>query len=296
VGVGYREETMTDLRDLLAARPGKTSLAGIDPRSTPGLPDDHAIHSDPKEWSRNQVEAIGRDLAAYQERLFASAKEGHSHDRILLVLQAMDCGGKDGAVRTVARGMSLAGINAVSFGPPTEDERRHDFLWRIHRALPPAGNIGIFNRSHYEDVLVARVHKLVPEEVWSQRYDQINAFEAELAADRLTMVKVMLHISKSEQKERLLARLDDPTKHWKYNPGDLAERALWDDYQLAYEDALNRCSTTAATWYVVPADRKWYRNWAVVTLLQEAFADIEPQYPKASFDIAAERAKLVGAP
>jgi PPK2 family polyphosphate:nucleotide phosphotransferase len=296
MGVGYREEAMTDLRDLLAARPGKTSLARIDPRSTPGLPNDHLIHKDPKKWSRKRVAAIGRELASYQEPLFASAKTGASHKRILLVLQAMDCGGKDGTVRSVTRGMNPAGINAVSFGPPTEEERRHDFLWRIRRALPAAGYVGIFNRSHYEDVLVVRVHELVPEDVWSQRYDQINAFEAELVANGLTMVKVMLHISKSEQKKRLLARLDDPTKYWKYNPGDLAERALWDDYQRAYEDALNRCSTTAAPWYVVPADRKWYRNFAVAKLLQKAFADIDPQYPKASFDVAAERARLVAAP
>jgi PPK2 family polyphosphate:nucleotide phosphotransferase len=287
---------MTELRRLLTARPGKTSLAGIDPRGTPGLPDDRAIRAHPKRWSRNQVAAIGRELAAYQERLFSSAKVGASHQRILLVLQAMDCGGKDGTVRGVTRGLNPAGIDAVSFGPPTEQERRHDFLWRIHRALPAAGYVGIFNRSHYEDVLVVRVHELVPEQVWSRRYDQINAFEAELAADGLTMVKVMLHISKSEQKKRLLARLDDQTKHWKYNPGDLAERALWDDYQRAYEDALNRCSTTAAPWYVVPADRKWYRNYAVAKLLQEAFADIDPRYPKASFDVAAEHAKLIAAP
>jgi PPK2 family polyphosphate:nucleotide phosphotransferase len=293
---GYREHTMTDLRDLLAAQPGKTTLAAIDPRSTPGLPDDHEIGGNPKQWSKNQVAAIGQELASYQERLFASAKEDAGRKRILLVLQAMDCGGKDGTVRSVTRGMSPAGMNVVSFGPPTEQERRHDFLWRIHRTLPAAGYVGIFNRSHYEDVLVVRVHKLVPEEVWSRRYDQINAFEAGLATDGLTMVKVMLHISKSEQKKRLLARLDDPTKYWKYNPGDLAERALWDDYQRAYEDAVNRCGTAAAPWYVVPADRKWYRNWAVAKLLQDSFADIDAQYPKASFDVEQERTKLVAAP
>jgi PPK2 family polyphosphate:nucleotide phosphotransferase len=287
---------MTDLRELLAAQPGRTSLAAIDPRSTAGLPDDQVIRGNPKPWSRNQVAAIGQELASYQERLFASAKQDASRRRILLVLQAMDCGGKDGTVRSVTRGMSPAGVNVVSFGPPTEQERRHDFLWRIHRKLPAAGYVGVFNRSHYEDVLVVRVHQLVPEPVWSQRYDQINAFEAELAADGLTMVKVMLHISKSEQKKRLLARLDDPTKHWKYNPADLADRALWDDYQRAYEDAVNRCSTTAAPWYVVPADHKWYRNWAVATLLRDSFADIDPQYPKASFDVEHERLKLVTAP
>jgi PPK2 family polyphosphate:nucleotide phosphotransferase len=286
---------MTDLRELLAVRPGKTSLADIDPRSTPGLPDSHATGNHPKLWSRNQVTRIGQELASYQERLFASAKQDASRQRILLVLQAMDCGGKDGAIRSVTGELNPAGINAVSFGPPTEQERRHDFLWRIHREVPPAGYVGIFNRSHYEDVLVVRVDELVPPDVWSRRYDQINAFEAELAADGLTMVKVMLHISESEQKKRLLARLDDPAKHWKYNPGDLADRARWDQYQQAYEDAVNRCSTTAAPWYVVPADHKWYRNFAVARLLREAFADLNPQYPKASFDVAAERAKLVAA-
>ena len=287
---------MIDLRSRLAAEPGKTSLAGIDPRSTPGLPDSDEIREDPKTWSGNEVARIGLELASYQERLFAAAKQGASRRRILLVLQAMDCGGKDGTVRTVAREMSPAGLTVVSFGPPSEEERRQDFLWRIHRALPAAGQVGIFNRSHYEDVLVVRVHELVGKKVWSRRYDQINAFEAELVADGLTLVKVMLHISRSEQKKRLLARLDDPAKHWKYNPGDLGERARWDDYQDAYQDAVNRCSTAAAPWYVVPADRKWYRNWAVANLLRESFAAIDPQYPTASFDVGEERVRLVDAP
>ncbi len=287
---------MLDLRKLLKAEPGGTRLADIDPRSTPGLPGEKETGGDPKRWSQSEVATISDELGAYQEKLFASAKEGATRQRVLLVLQAMDCGGKDGTVRSVIQGMSPAGMKAVSFGPPSREERRHDFLWRIRRALPAAGYVGVFNRSHYEDVLVVRVHELVGEDVWSQRYDQINAFEAEQAADGLTMVKVMLHISRDEQKKRLLARLDDPGKHWKYNPGDLAERARWDDYQQAYEDVLNRCSTDAAPWYVVPADRKWYRNWAVATLLRQAFADIDPQYPEPDFDVAAERAKLEAAP
>ncbi|MGX6603519.1 PPK2 family polyphosphate kinase [Micromonosporaceae bacterium Da 78-11] len=283
---------MADLRKLLAVEPGKTHLAEIDPRSTPGLPDDHEVRKDPKQWSRAEVAEIGVDLAAYQEKLFASAKRDASGARVLLLLQAMDCGGKDGTVRAVTTGLNPTGIKAVSFGRPTDEEREHDFLWRIRRALPSAGQVGIFNRSQYEDVLVARVHELVPEQEWSGRYEQINAFEAEQAADGLTVVKVMLHISKGEQKKRLLARLDDPTKHWKYEPGDLAERAYWDDCQQAYEDALTRCSTPVAPWYVVPGDRKWYRNWAVATLLRQTFADLDPQYPKATFDVEAERAKL----
>jgi PPK2 family polyphosphate:nucleotide phosphotransferase len=287
---------MADLRDLLAVQPGKASLADIDPGATPGLPETKAVRKDPKAWSRSEVDAISTDLAAYQERLFASAKVGGSTKRILLLLQAMDCGGKDGTVRNVMRGLNPVGIKAVGFGPPTEEERKHDFLWRIRNALPPAGYVGVFNRSQYEDVLVVRVHELVPKEVWSQRYDEINAFEAEQVQSGLTLVKVMLHISRDEQKERLLARLDDPTKQWKYNPGDLAERSRWEDYQQAYEDALNRCSTEVAPWYVVPANRKWYRNWAVANLLRSAFQSIDPQYPPPGYDVEAERARLLAAP
>ena len=286
---------MADLRDLLRVPSGGVRLADIDPRGTPGLPRKRLAGGHPKRWSGKEVAAISEDLGAYQERLFAQAKSGATGKRLLLVLQAMDCGGKDGTVRSVTEGMSPAGMKAVSFGPPSEEERKHDFLWRIRRALPGAGCVGIFNRSHYEDVLVVRVHDLVTPDVWEQRYDAINRFEAEQAGDGLVMVKVMLHISREEQKKRLLARLDDPTKHWKYNPDDLAERSRWDDYQQAYNDALSRCSTAAAPWYVVPADRKWYRNWAVTTLLREAFAEIDPQYPEPGFDVATERAKLLAA-
>jgi PPK2 family polyphosphate:nucleotide phosphotransferase len=286
---------MTDLRKLLAVGPGTVDLAAIDPAGTPGVPDERAIRAHPKRWSRSKVAAIGAELTAYQEKLYASGKQEAQARRVLLVLQAMDCGGKDGTVSAVTGGMNPAGLSVVSFGPPTEDERTHDFLWRIRRALPAPGRIGIFNRSHYEDVLVARVHELVPEPVWSARYDEINAFEAELVAGGLTLVKVMLHISPEEQKKRLLARLDDPTKQWKFNPADLTERERWNDYQQAYADALSKCSTDVAPWHVVPADHKWYRNWAVATLVRQALADIDPQYPPASFDVAAERAKLLNA-
>ncbi|MDQ1644322.1 MAG: hypothetical protein QOJ50_506 [Cryptosporangiaceae bacterium] len=279
---------MTDLRELLVAEPGKVRLAEIDPRSTPGL---KSNKRDAKDWSRTEVARITAKLDSYQEPLYAAAKKG-APDRILLLLQAMDCGGKDGTVRSVLTGSNPAGVKVVSFGPPTEEERAHDFLWRVERALPPPGYLGVFNRSHYEDVLVVRVHELVPPETWQERYEQINAFEAAQVASGLTVVKVMLHISKEEQAARLLARLSDPTKYWKYNPGDLAERARWDDYQVAYEDAINRCSTPQAPWYVVPADRKWYRNWAVANLLLAAFEKVDPQYPVPDFDVAAERAKL----
>jgi PPK2 family polyphosphate:nucleotide phosphotransferase len=286
---------MTGLRELLTVTPGQFRLADVDPRGTPGLPSKKATGGDPKAWSADSVTAIGRDLAVYQEKLFASAKVGNSDRRVLLVLQAMDCGGKDGTVRNVTGGLNPVGIKAVSFGPPTDEERQHDFLWRIRRALPPPGDLGVFNRSHYEDVLVVRVNRLVDEDVWAPRYDAINAFEDELAAGGLTIVKVMLHISPEEQKERLLARLEDPTKLWKYNPGDVDERARWDDYQRAYEDALNRCSTPTNPWYVVPADRKWYRNWAVATLLRQAFADIDPKYPDPGFDVDTERERVLKA-
>ena len=281
---------MADLRELLAVRPGDFDLTKVDPDGTPGLPSGGS-----KKWSPGAVAEISADLAVYQEKLFASAKEGATDRGVLLVLQAMDCGGKDGTAKAALAGLSPAGIRVTSFGPPTDEEKRHDFLWRIRNAVPPAGYLGLFNRSHYEDVLVVRVHELVPPDVWGARYDEINAFEAEVTASGITMVKVMLHISPDEQKERLLARLDDPAKRWKYNPGDVDERARWDDYQQAYQDALTKCSTPAAPWYVVPANRKWYRNWAVATLLRQAFADIDPQYPAPDFDVKAERARAAAA-
>ena len=196
-------------------------------------------------------------------------------------------------MRTVTAGMNPTGIKAVSFGVPTDEEKQHDFLWRIERALPPAGHLGVFNRSQYEDVLIVRVHDLVPEPEWSQRYQRINDFEAAQARDGLTTVKVMLHISKDEQRQRLLDRLDDPAKHCKNTPGAAPERGRWDDYQAAYQDALTRCSNPDNPWYVVPADRKWYRNWAVATLLRDAMAEVDPGYPAPSFDIEAEKARLV---
>ncbi|MDQ1653407.1 MAG: hypothetical protein QOI35_2607, partial [Cryptosporangiaceae bacterium] len=211
---------MTDLRELLVAEPGKVRLAEIDPRSTPGL---KSNKRDAKDWSRAEVARITAKLGSYQEPLYAAAKKG-APDRILLLLQAMDCGGKDGTVRSVLTGSNPAGVKVVSFGPPTEEERAHDFLWRVERALPPPGYLGVFNRSHYEDVLVVRVHELVPPETWQERYEQINAFEAAQVASGLTVVKVMLHISKEEQGDRLRRRLERPDKRWKYNPGDVDER------------------------------------------------------------------------
>lgn len=247
---------------------------------------------DPKAWARERLTSIGAELARHQEMLYANAKAAGDRRRLLLVLQAMDCGGKDGTIKKVAGAMNPLGLHVVAFGPPTDEERSHDFLWRIRRALPEAGQVGVFNRSHYEDVLVARVDSLVPERTWRSRYWQINGFERELVNGGYAVVKVMLHISYQEQRERLLERLADPTKHWKYNPGDVDARARWSDYQAAYNDALSRCGTEYAPWHVVPADRKWYRDWAVATLVREALVGMNLSYPKGDFDVAAERRRL----
>jgi PPK2 family polyphosphate:nucleotide phosphotransferase len=282
---------MASIRELLRVPAGDTfDLASVDPRGTPGLP-----AKKDKQWARDQLDAVGAELAGYQEKLYARAKAAGDPRRVLLVLQAMDCGGKDGTIRNVAGRLNPQGVRLVSFGPPTPEERRHHFLWRVRREVPGPGYIGMFNRSHYEDVLIVRVHGLVPERVWTRRYAQINDFEANLTGSGVTVVKVMLHISYEEQRARLLARLEDPTKHWKYNPADVEERRYWPDYQAAYADALGRCSTGAAPWYVVPADRKWYRDWAVAHLLRETMADLRLEYPPPGFDVAAEKARLTAA-
>jgi PPK2 family polyphosphate:nucleotide phosphotransferase len=284
------ERTERSLRDLLRVE-GRVELSRIDPSGTPGLPRGKAT-GHPKRWARAGLESIGADLASYQERLYADAKVGGGTRRVLLVLQAMDCGGKDGTVRRVAGLMNPQGLRIVSFTKPTPEELAHDFLWRIRRALPGAGCIGVFNRSHYEDVLAARVDDLVDEATWRARYRRINEFEKELHDAGTTVIKVMLHISFQEQAVRLAERLADPTKHWKYNPGDIDERGRWAAYQAAYEDALRECGTPYAPWYVVPADRKWYRDWAVATLLREAMAELGLAYPPGNFDVEKERRRL----
>ncbi|WP_091336027.1 PPK2 family polyphosphate kinase [Micromonospora rhizosphaerae] len=301
------------MRELLRVAPdgGAVDLAGIDQRSTPGLPAAAGNGRRRKDWAGQQVELLGAGLGREQEMLYAEAKSaagpeapasaptragahlnGDRPRRLLLVLQAMDCGGKDGTIKRVAGAMNPLGLHIRSFGPPTEEELRHDFLWRVRQALPPPGHVGIFNRSHYEDVLVARVESLVDEATWRARYDAINAFERELTHGAVTLVKVMLHISREEQGERLMERLTDPRKYWKYNPSDLDSRARWDDYQAAYAEALGRCGTDAAPWFVVPADRKWYRDWAVAHLLRETFDGLDLGYPAAGFDVERERQRL----
>jgi PPK2 family polyphosphate:nucleotide phosphotransferase len=269
------------ISDLLRFAAGPVDLSAFDPRSTPGAPGDKAA-------TEADFASTAPRLAELQERLYAEGVGGGSR-RVLLLLQGMDTSGKDGTTKHVAGQVNPQGITITSFKAPTRAERRHDFLWRIRRAVPVPGSLGIFNRSQYEDVLIVRVHNLVPASEWETRYDRINAFESEIADDAVHLIKVYLHISKEEQKQRLIGRLDDPTKHWKYNPADVDERAFWDDYQKAYVDALERCSTDIAPWYVVPSDRKWYRNWAVGRLLLEAMEDLAPQYPPADFDVTAER-------
>jgi len=216
-----------------------------------------------------------------QEKLYAE------HERSVLILfQALDTGGKDGAVKSLCFGLNPAGLEVARFKAPTQAELDHDFLWRAHKVTPSKGMIGIWNRSHYEDVLAVRVHRLVPKKVWKARYDQINAFEEILGENGTTMVKFMLHISEDEQKKRLQARIDDPKKRWKFSAADLKERALWDDYQAAYEDAINCCATDYAPWYIIPANHKWARDLAIVEVVLRVLKKMKPRYPKIRFDRA----------
>jgi PPK2 family polyphosphate:nucleotide phosphotransferase len=225
---------------------------------------------------------IRGEISLLQEKLFAE------HQRSLLILfQAMDTGGKDGAVKALCFGLNSAGLEVARFKAPTQVELDHDFLWRAHKVAPNKAMIGIWNRSHYEDVLVARVHKLVAKKVWKARYDQIRDFEKILCANGTTIAKFMLHISKDEQKKRLQARIDVPRKRWKFSPADVQERALWDDYQDAYEDAINCCATDYAPWYVVPANHKWARDLAIVEVVLRVLKKMNPRYPKIRFDPAA---------
>jgi PPK2 family polyphosphate:nucleotide phosphotransferase len=221
---------------------------------------------------------VGR-LEALQELLFAE----HKH-RILIVLQGMDTSGKDGTISHVFEGVNPQGVRVASFKVPTPEESAHDYLWRVHQQTPGKGEIVIFNRSHYEDVLVVRIHNFVPENVWSKRFEQIKHFEKTLADEGTTVIKFFLHIDKDEQKKRLIERLQDPTKIWKFNPGDLKERELWDDYMRAYEDVLNKTSTDSAPWYVVPANKKWIRNYIIAKILVDTLEGFHSQYPAPDFD------------
>ena len=270
----------TSVRDLHRVRPlkGQLTLADIAPGSTPGAR---------KATARKDKANDAAKLRQLQERLYAEGKQ-----TLLLVLQGMDTSGKDGTIIHVIGAVDPQGVRITGFKAPTEEERKHDFLWRIRNALPEPRMIGIFNRSHYEDVLIARVRNLVPEAVWSKRYDEINRFERQLVANGTTIVKICLHISFNEQRKRLLARLLDPTKRWKFNPNDLEERERWPEYQVAYDAALFRCSTEHAPWYVVPANKKWYRNWAITRILIETLEEMDPRYPEPALDIKALTERL----
>jgi PPK2 family polyphosphate:nucleotide phosphotransferase len=278
---------MTSIRDLLRVGPlpDRVRLADIDSRSTPGT-------DLGKAEAKEATEALGPQLNDLQERLWAEGVTG-GRRRVLVVLQGMDTSGKGGAVKALVGPVNPRGVKVVAFGPPTKEELAKDFLWRVEQEVPPPGVIGVFDRSHYEDVLVVRVRDLVPRTEWESRYDRINAWEERLAGEGVVLLKVMLHISKDEQRERLLARLDKPHKHWKVNPGDLDDRLLWDDYVAAYEAMLERCSTPVAPFHVVPADRKWYRNWALTHLLLETLQEMDPQWPsRPELDISGMRAAL----
>jgi PPK2 family polyphosphate:nucleotide phosphotransferase len=257
-----------DLRERFRVKPGKKfRLHDRDPKDTAHFNDkDAALAIQQKNTER---------LAELHDLLYAE----HKHS-LLIVLQGMDAGGKDGTIKHVMSGVNPTGCTVTSFKVPTAEEAAHDFLWRIHKAVPQKGYIGIFNRSHYEDVLVTRVHKLVPEKVWKARYEYINHFERLLAENNVVLMKFFLHISKDEQKRRFDERQKDPNKNWKISDADARERKFWGDYQEAYQDAIGKCSTDCAPWYVIPANNKWFRNLAVSQMIVDALEDLKMKYPK----------------
>jgi len=273
-----------DLRELLRLPGGPVDLTSLDSGATPGFDGD-------KRDAEKDLAKMGDDLADLQERLFAHGYTGGTGS-VLLVLQGMDTSGKGGVVKHAAGVLDPGGLRIKSFKAPTKTELAHDFLWRIEKEVPEHGQIAIFDRSHYEDVLVVRVHGLAPAEEIERRYKAINEFEKRLADNGTTILKCMLHISAETQKERLLARLDDPTKQWKFKPGDVDERGYWPAYQAAYELALERCNTEVAPWYVVPSDHKWFRNWAVARLLHDALSDLDLDWPAPDYDVAEQRERL----
>ncbi len=256
----------------LRVAPGeKFRLKDRDPR-------DSSLFGDEKE-TKAATATLAKNIDALQDRLYAEGSRA-----LLIILQGTDTSGKDGTIRSVFNSTGPLGVSVHAFGPPSKLELEHDYLWRVHAACPRRGTIGIFNRSQYEDVLIAKVRGLASKEAIEQRYEQINAFERLLVENGTTVLKFMLHISKDEQKERLQARLDDPTKHWKFNPSDLEDRKHWDEYQEAYEIMLQRCSTPHAPWHVVPADRKWVRNAAIASIVKATLEAMDPQYPSVSWN------------
>jgi PPK2 family polyphosphate:nucleotide phosphotransferase len=263
---------MKHLAHKLLAPPGaKFKLSSIDPADTHGIG---------KETAEERLEKNRERLAVLQYQLYAESQRA-----LLVVLQGIDAAGKDGTVSHVMSGMNPQGVTVTPFKVPEGEEKRHDFLWRVHKAVPEYGKIGIFNRSHYEDVLVVRVHELVPESVWSKRYQQINDFERMLTENRIHVVKFMLYISKDEQAKRFQERIDDKTKSWKFSQADVKERGYWDDYIKAYNDALSKCSEPDAPWYVIPANKKWFRNLAVAEILIHTLEKMKLKFPKAPADL-----------
>lgn len=274
-----------NLTDALRVPQGPVDLTDHHTRATPGF-------KGGKSKGKAALADLGEPLSELQERLFAEGRTGGTR-RVLLVLQGMDTAGKGGVMRHTVDLFDPQGVHIKAFNAPTAEERKHDFLWRIRRELPGPGMIGVFDRSHYEDVLIGRVRSLATPATVARRYDAINRFEQKLVDSGTTVVKCMLHISPEEQKERLLARLDDPTKYWKFNAGDIDERSVWSVYREAYELALERCNTDAAPWHVIPSDRKWYRNWAVAALLLETLRGMDLGWPAADFDVDEQRARLL---
>ena len=273
--------------DLLRLPPGPVDLAGLDTRATPGF-------DGGKSDGKDALALLGPRLADLQERLFAEGRTGGTRS-VLLVLQGMDTAGKGGTVRHVVGAVDPQGVSITAFKAPTKEELAHDFLWRIRKRLPQPGTIGVFDRSHYEDVVVVRVLDLVARRTWMRRYGTINRFEERLVADGTVVVKCFLHISKEESKQRLLSRLDQPDKLWKFNPGDVDSRGQWEPLMEAYGDALERCNTEAAPWHLVPADRKWYRNWAIMTILVEQLEAMAVTWPEPDYDVEEQRGRLLAA-
>jgi PPK2 family polyphosphate:nucleotide phosphotransferase len=271
--------------DLLRVPAGPVDLTQIDTAATPGF-------DGGKKAGAKALALLGPRLADLQERLFAEGRTGGRRS-LLLVLQGMDTSGKGGTMRHVVGQVDPQGVSIASFKAPTKEELAHDFLWRIKPRLPEPGMIGVFDRSHYEDVVVVRVRNLVEPRTWRRRYATINRFEEKLVADGTTVVKCFLHLSKTESRDRLLARLDKPNKLWKFNPGDLDTREEWDPMIEAYGDALTRCNTEAAPWHVVPADRKWYRNWAIMNILVEHLEAMAVAWPPADYDVDEQRRRLL---
>jgi len=277
----------TPLSELLRAPQGVVDVTAIETDADPGYP------GDGKDDADEEREELEPELDDLQERLYAQGRVNpESARRLLLILQGLDTSGKGGVIRHAVGMVDPQGIRLRAFKAPTEEERKHHFLWRIEQALPGVGLIGVFDRSHYEDVLIGRVENLAPREEIERRYDEINAFEAGLVAQGHVLIKCLLHISADEQKGRLEERLDNPDKHWKYNPGDLGTRMKWDDYMEAFSVMLERCNPDAAPWYVIPSDKKWYRDWAVTELMREKLAALDLTWPTAEFDVEEEKRRL----